>query len=52
MGDPRKAHNKYSSPRKVWDAERIKTEGKLKSVYGLKNTREIWVILQAPIIFG
>ena len=47
MGDPRKPHNKYSSPRKVWDAERIKTEGKLKSVYGLKNTREIWVILQA-----
>ena len=47
MGDPRKLTNKYSSPRKVWDAERIKVEGKLKSVYGLKNTREIWVMLRA-----
>jgi len=46
MGDPRKLKNKYSSPRKVWDAERISTEGKLKTVYGLKNTREIWVTLQ------
>ncbi len=47
MGDPRKLTNKYASPRKVWDAERIRTEGKLKTVYGLKNTREIWVTLQA-----
>ena len=46
MGDPRKLRNKYESPRKVWDAERIKTESKLRSVYGLKNTREIWVVLQ------
>jgi len=46
MGDPRKLKNQYSSPRKVWDAERISTEGKLKTVYGLKNTREIWVTLQ------
>ena len=46
MGDPRKLRNKYESPRKVWDAERIKTESKLRSVYGLKNTREIWVMLQ------
>jgi small subunit ribosomal protein S4 len=47
MGDPRKLANKYASPRKVWDATRIRTEGKLKTVYGLKNTREIWVTLQA-----
>ena len=42
MGDPRKSTNKYESPRKVWDADRIKTEGKLSSTYGLKNTREVW----------
>ena len=45
MGDPRKLKNRYSSPRKVWDAERIKTEGGLSTVYGLKNTREIWMVL-------
>ena len=45
MGDPRKLKNQYSSPRKVWDADRIKTEGKLSTVYGLKNTREIWMVL-------
>ncbi|MCX6772358.1 MAG: 30S ribosomal protein S4 [Candidatus Micrarchaeota archaeon] len=45
MGDPRKLKNRYSSPRKVWDADRIKTEGALSTVYGLKNTREIWMVL-------
>ncbi len=42
MGDPRKLTNKYESPRKVWDADRIRREGNLKAVYGLKNTREVW----------
>lgn len=45
MGDPRKLKNRYSSPRKVWDADRIKTEGGLSTTYGLKNTREIWMVL-------
>lgn len=45
MGDPRKLKNRYSSPRKVWDADRIRTEGKLTVTYGLKNTREIWMVL-------
>jgi len=45
MGDPRKLTNRYESPRKVWDADRIKTEGNLSTVYGLKNTREIWRVL-------
>ena len=46
MGDPRRIKNKYETPRKVWDADRIKTDKKLRSAYGLKNTREIWVTLQ------
>ena len=46
MGDPRKLKNKYETPRKVWDAERIKTDKKLSSTYGLKNTREVWMTLQ------
>jgi small subunit ribosomal protein S4 len=45
MGDPRKLRNKYESPRKVWDADRIKRDKTLTSTYGLKNTREIWVTL-------
>ena len=45
MGDPRRPRNKYETPRKVWDADRIKRDKKLTSAYGLKNTREIWVAL-------
>lgn len=45
MGDPRKLRNKYESPRKVWDADRIKRDKGLTATYGLKNTREIWVAL-------
>lgn len=45
MGDPRKLTNKYESPRRVWDADRIKREKRLASTYGLKNTREIWRML-------
>ena len=46
MGDPRKLRNKYESPRKVWDADRIKRDKGLTATYGLKNTREIWVALR------
>ena len=46
MGDPRKIKNKYETPRKLWDADRITKEGKLASAYGLKNARELWVALQ------
>lgn len=42
MGDPRKFSNKYETPKKVWDATRIKTEKGLATTYGLKNTREVW----------
>lgn len=47
MGDPRKLSNKYETPRKVWDSDRIEKEGKLATTYGLKNTREIWRTLHS-----
>ncbi|MDD5022874.1 MAG: 30S ribosomal protein S4 [Candidatus ainarchaeum sp.] len=43
MGDPRKFKNKYESPKKLWERDRIAEEKTLKSEYGLKNSREIWV---------
>jgi small subunit ribosomal protein S4 len=46
MGDPRKLKKKYETPRKVLDADRIKDEHKLRSDYGLRNTREVWTALQ------
>lgn len=45
MGDPRRLTSKAETPRKVWDAERIKNESQLKREYGLRRTRELWVTL-------
>ena len=45
MGDPRRLKNKYSRPKKLWEKERITEEKTLKSDYGLKNMRELWVAL-------
>lgn len=42
MGHPRKARKKYNTPPHPWNAERIKSENKLMSKYGLKNKKEIW----------
>ena len=46
MGDPRKLKKKYETPRKVLDADRIKEEHKIRSEFGLRNTREVWTGLQ------
>lgn len=43
MGDPRRLKNKYSKPKKLFDAKRIKEEKKLKKEYGLKKMQEIWI---------
>jgi len=43
MGDPGRLRPKYETPRAVWNAERIAEESKLKSEYGLKNIREVWI---------
>lgn len=42
MGDPRRLVPKAETPRRVWDADRIKNEGELKTEYGLRRTRELW----------
>jgi len=43
MGHPRHFKNKYESPKRLWDKDRIQIEGSLKKEYGLKNIREIWI---------
>ncbi len=45
MGDPRKFKNKYSKPKKMLDKARIIEESKLKKMYGLKNMRELWMVV-------
>jgi small subunit ribosomal protein S4 len=42
MGDPRRLRNKTERPKKLWDVDRIKHDGALKTEYGLKNMRELW----------
>lgn len=42
MGDPRKQHKKYATPRKLFEKTRISDENELLRKYGLKNKREIW----------
>lgn len=42
MGDPRKLRRMHETPRRVWDSDRIKKEGHIVSVYGLKKTKEVW----------
>ena len=43
MGDPKRRKPKAETPRKVWDASRIREETQLKREYGLRRTRELWV---------
>ena len=42
MGDPKKLHKKYETPRHPWEASRIEAERPLMKGYGLKNKKEIW----------
>lgn len=43
MGDPKKIRKKYETPSIVWDTVRIQREHELKTRYGLKNLRELWI---------
>ncbi|VVB52561.1 30S ribosomal protein S4 [uncultured archaeon] len=47
MGDPRKAHKKYSHPSHPWKSERIVQETETKKKYGLRSMKEIWRANQA-----
>lgn len=43
MGDPRRLRNKSERPKKLWDADRLSEEKGLKTEFGLKNMRELWM---------
>jgi small subunit ribosomal protein S4 len=42
LGDPRKIRKKYATPRHPYEGQRIKSENKTLTLYGLKNKRELW----------
>ena len=42
MGDPKKKHNLYSTPKRPWDFANLEAELKLVGAYGLRNKRELW----------
>jgi len=44
MGDPRKLRNKSERPKKLWDVDRLAHDKGLKTQYGLKNMRELWMV--------
>jgi small subunit ribosomal protein S4 len=44
MGDPKKKHKLYTTPRHPYDTARLGEELKLLGVYGLRNKRELWRI--------
>lgn len=41
MGDPRKAHKSYQTPRHPWRKEQLEEELRLLGEYGLRNKREL-----------
>lgn len=44
MGDPKKSRNKYSTPVKAWEKQKIEEErGYIKEFY-FKNKKEIWML--------
>ncbi|RJS89893.1 30S ribosomal protein S4 [Candidatus Bathyarchaeota archaeon] len=42
MGDPKKKHKKYKTPKRPYDEERLREELRLIGTYGLRNKRELW----------
>lgn len=44
MGDPVRKSKKYEKPKKLWNKERIESEGAIKTEFGLKNSRELWTM--------
>ncbi len=39
----KRKHKQYSRPKRPFDKERIEEEAKIKSKFGLKNKKEIWM---------
>ena len=42
LGDPKKKHRKFTTPKTPYDTEALVNELKLLGAYGLRNKRELW----------
>lgn len=42
MGDPKKKHKLYTTPKRPYDVASLEEELRLLGVYGLRNKRELW----------
>lgn len=43
MGDPKKPHKQYNTPKNTWSTDQIARELWLVGKYGLRNKRELWI---------
>ena len=42
MGDPKKKHKRYTTPKRPYDKDALMEELRLLGAYGLRNKRELW----------
>lgn len=42
MGDPKKKHKLFTTPKRPYDITNLEEELKLVGIYGLRNKRELW----------
>ena len=42
MGDPKKKHKRYTTPKRPYDQDTLAEELRLLGAYGLRNKRELW----------
>ncbi len=42
MGDPKKKHKLYTTPKRPYDVSNLEEELRLLGAYGLRNKRELW----------
>ncbi len=42
MGDPKKKHKRYTTPKRPYDSDALMEELRLIGAYGLRNKKELW----------